>query len=567
MSDSRPQTPDTSQFLPRTASGVGSEQATLISGSQVLSFKDTEPKKPPKDAKFWLIFISLCTCLVLSALELSSVATALPTIANAFQSSQFVWVGSAYAMASTAFLPMSGGLAQSFGRRPTMLLCIALFALGSGISGGATSMNMLIAGRAVQGLGGGGIQSLTGIILADLVSLQERGVYAGLFGLTWSFAVAIGPVVGGSLASQGQWRWLFYLNLPLCAAAALLVLILLDLPTPKGAFRDKVFGLDWIGNIIVIGSSISCTLALTWGGVTAPWNSATVLAPLIIGLLGLVVFIIYEATLATNPLVPISLMTNRTGISGYLQTFVAGVLALSIAYFFPVFFQGCKGASPVMSGVYTLGTSALAPAAIISGIIVKKTGRYRLLMWVGWIFLLVGLGLMTTLRANSPVGDAIGYSVIVGIGIGIEYATTMYPIQAPLPVTQNAPALAFMWFLRSFAGVWGVTIGSTVVQNELVKRLPSDFTSTIPNGGAGLAYALIPELPLLSATLLTQVQEAFAGGMMVMWQVLLGIAALGLLSSIPMKGLPLTSSIDEDWAIKRAPNADTSSENIGFEQA
>lgn len=142
---------------------------------------NTAPSK--RDLKFWLIFGSMCICLSLSALELSSVSTALPTIANALHASQFTWVGSAYALASTAFLPMSGGLAQTFGRRPTILVTIALFALGSGICGGAKSMNMLIAGRAIQGFGGGGIQSLTGIVLADLVTLQERGVYAGLYGL------------------------------------------------------------------------------------------------------------------------------------------------------------------------------------------------------------------------------------------------------------------------------------------------------------------------------------------------------------------------------------------------
>lgn len=136
-----------------------------------------------RGAKFWLIFVSMCTCLSLSALELSSVSTVLPTIANALHASQFTWVGSAYALASTAFLPMSGGLAQTFGRRPAVLFAIGLFALGSGICGGANSMNMLTAGRAVQGFGGGGIQSLTGIILADLVTLQERGLYAGLYGL------------------------------------------------------------------------------------------------------------------------------------------------------------------------------------------------------------------------------------------------------------------------------------------------------------------------------------------------------------------------------------------------
>ncbi|KAF9236982.1 MFS general substrate transporter [Melanogaster broomeanus] len=509
MMESQPPTPQSNQSFSNKPLEPDLNQANLLNGSSSLSLKDAEPEKSPKDVKFWLVFISLCTCLILSALELSSVSTALPTIANVFHASQFVWVGSAYVMASTAFLPMSGGLAQSFGRRPTMLLSIALFAIGS--------------------LGGGGIQSLTAIILADLVSLQERGLYAGLFGLTWSLAVSIGPVVGGSLASQGQWRWLFYLNLPICAFAALLVFIFLDLPTPKDSFRDKIINLDWIGNMIIIGSSISCTLALTWGGVTAPWNSATVFAPLIIGLLGLVAFIVYEATLATNPLVPISLLTNWTGISGYLQAFVASVLALCVTYYFPVFFQGCKGASPVI------------------GLLVKKTGRYRPQIWVGWCILLVGLGLMSTLRANTSPAFAVGFLVIIGIGIGIEYTTMMYPIQAPLPVTQNAPALAFMWFLRSFAGVWGVTIGSTILQNELVKRLPSDFTSTIPDGGADLAYALIPELPLLQPQLLAEVEDAFAGGMMVIWQVLLGVAGLGLLCSLPMKGLPLTNTLDEQW--------------------
>lgn len=146
---------------------------------------DSQPNATPskKGLRFWLIFASMCICLCLSALELACVSTALPTIANDLHASQFTWVGSAFALASTAFLPMSGGLAQTFGRRPAILISIVLFALGSGICGLSNSMNMLIAGRTVQGLGGGGIQSLTAIILADLVTLQERGLYAGLYGV------------------------------------------------------------------------------------------------------------------------------------------------------------------------------------------------------------------------------------------------------------------------------------------------------------------------------------------------------------------------------------------------
>ena len=141
----------------------------------------TAPGK--KGLIFWLVFLSICVALFLSALELTAVSTTLPTIAHDLHATDFVWVGSAYALSSTAFMPMSGGIAQIFGRRPALLGALALFATGSGICGGASSMSMLIAGRTIQGLGGGGIQSLSAIIVADLVTLQERGLYAGLFGL------------------------------------------------------------------------------------------------------------------------------------------------------------------------------------------------------------------------------------------------------------------------------------------------------------------------------------------------------------------------------------------------
>lgn len=160
---------------------VRASSSDLENGGTTDVVSTAAPSK--KDLQFWVIFASMCTCLFLSALEISSVSTALPTIAHELRASQFVWVGSAYALSSTAFLPVSGGLAQAFGRRPAILISIGLFALGSGICGGANSMYMLISGRTVQGFGGGGIQSLTSIILADLVSLQERGVYVGLFGL------------------------------------------------------------------------------------------------------------------------------------------------------------------------------------------------------------------------------------------------------------------------------------------------------------------------------------------------------------------------------------------------
>ncbi|KAG8221194.1 MFS general substrate transporter [Butyriboletus roseoflavus] len=507
-----------------------------------------------KDLQFWLIFASMCTCLFLSALELSSVSTALPTIAHELRASQFVWVGSAYALSSTAFLPVSGGLAQAFGRRPAILTSICLFALGSGICGGANSMHMLIAGRTVQGLGGGGIQSLTSIILADLVSLQERGVYVGLFGLAWCLAASIGPVVGGSLASQGQWRWLFYLNLPISLIASLSVVLFLDLPTPSGNYRDKLWRMDWIGNLLVIASTVAYTIGLTWGGTTAPWDSATVLVPFVLGLVCFIVFVAYEATLAAHPLVPLALMANATSVSGYVQSFCISLNTLAVVYFFPVYFQACRGVSPVLSGIYTLSLCAFAPAAILAGLSVKATGRYRPQLWVAWAIVLIAMGLLsapTTDAMGTGIGTSVGYLVLLGFGTGALYVTTIYPIQAPLSVTQNAPALAWAWFLRSLAGVWGVTIGSAVLQNELSKTLPTSFIQSVPQVTANpTLYALIPELSTLPPYTRSEIQDAFARSLVALWRVLAVVCAVGGVASLFMKGLALSHTLDATWAVK-----------------
>ncbi|KAJ8518245.1 hypothetical protein ONZ45_g4681 [Pleurotus djamor] len=513
--------------------------------------KEPQSNAPEKGLGFWLIMLSLCITLFLYALELTAVSTALPTIALALHATEFIWVGSAYALSSTAILPMSGGLAQTFGRRPTLLLCILFFSIGSAICGAASNMNMMIAGRTVQGLGGGGIQALAYIVLADLVSLEERGVYTGIFGITFCTACFIGPVVGGSLASQGNWRWLFYLNLPICGLAATFVLVFMNLPTPPGSFSSKIRRLDWIGNFLIVASTTSCTIALTWGGVVAPWDSARVLVPLVLGLFGLALFVFYEAKWAEFPLIPWAVMSNRTSASGQISPDVLCGHHSPWLDFIPVFYQACKGRSPVASGVLLLGLSTLAPAFVLAGISVKRTLRYRPQMYIGWCFMMVGLGLLTTLDADSTKGKAVGFTVLLGVGIGLEYSTTVFPVQAPLPVTLNAPSLAFLLFVRSFATVWGVTIGSTVLQNELKKRL-SLLASQLPGStqGGSYAYSIIPVIPHLPSDLRDTVRFAFADSLRVFWQVLIGIAGLGLLSSFLMKGLPLSTQTDEQWHIK-----------------
>ncbi|KIO16030.1 hypothetical protein M407DRAFT_234031 [Tulasnella calospora MUT 4182] len=210
MSATLPQNKNLANIDDVPASGTATPDATL-NGERTNEWERPPPPPQPPAAKglrFWLVIVAMMVTTFLSAIDLTSVSTALPTIVQDLNGSEFAWVGSAFALGSTAMLPLVGGLAQIFGRRPVVLGSIAFFALGSGLCGGAKGMNMLIAGRAIQGVGGGGILAMAEIIVADLVPLSERGNYMGIFGAVWAVASAIGPPIGGAF-SQSNWRWLF----------------------------------------------------------------------------------------------------------------------------------------------------------------------------------------------------------------------------------------------------------------------------------------------------------------------------------------------------------------------
>ncbi|KAI0365458.1 Mfs1.1 [Pilatotrama ljubarskyi] len=503
-----------------------------------------------KGLRFWIILACLMAGTFFGVLEGYAVSTTLPTIVSDLHSDQFVWVASAYALASTAFLPLAGGLSEAFGRRQVILGALALFMLGSAISGAAQSMNMLIAGRAVHGAGTGGILTLAQIILSDIVTLKERGTYNGLFGLTWALGGGVGPVIGGALARHTKWRWLFYLNVPAGGVIAVLLLLFLQQPrhvTTRKSFREILQRLDWLGNTLVIGASCACVIGLTWGGVEFPWPSAQVLVPLCIGAATFVVWLVYELRFCAHPVVPFQLLSNRTSLSGYI--FIASFVNLELIYFLPVYYQACKDASPTASGIDLFGLCfSTGPISIIAGVSVAKTKGYRLQLWAAWCLVLVGLGLLSTLTEDSSRAASIGYQIIVGTGIGILYSATYFPVLAPLPVTANALALSFFVFLRNFAPIWGVTVGGVLLQNMLRSRLPAAVQEGLP-GLSNVAYAVIPLVRTMAQPEKDETRRAFAQSLAVLWRVLIGVAGMGLLASLPMRALPLHSQRDENWAV------------------
>ncbi|KAJ7726322.1 iron permease [Mycena maculata] len=336
-----------------------------------------QPKFAARSCAFWMCIIAIMVSQLLSALDLTA-------------------VGSGYALSSTAFIPLSGNLADVFGS-------ISLFAVGSALAGASQNMAMMIGARiSNSGVGGGGIITLTQIITADLVPLAERGLYQGLLGLVWCLASFIGPPIGGALSSDGTkaWRWLFYLNLPVSGVAFLLVVRAL-----------KFSKVDWVGNFIAIVGSGFSILGLTCGGIRYSWASAEVLAPLIVGLSLLVVFGVYQAKCSSS-----------------------------------------FGTSPIRSAVDFLpGSLFTTPFALFGAVSVSIFKKYRIVNWIGWTMSVIGYGLISTIREDTSIGNWVGYQIVAATGVGLIFSAPLFPLLPPLPRNRAASALALLSFTRSFA--------------------------------------------------------------------------------------------------------------------
>ncbi|KAI0352489.1 iron permease [Trametes cingulata] len=562
-----------------------------LTDSTVLSQNELVPKRQPKSSLFWLTFLSILVCIFLTALDLTAVPTALPTITNDLHGGdKFIWIGSAYGLASSAVLLLSGRLADIFGRKPVLLTSIAVFASGSAVAGASQNMGMLIAARVVQGVAGGSLLNVSEIVISDLVPLAERGIYQGMIVLAYAVASGVGPVIGASLSQNASWRWLFYLNLPLTGLAFALVSTFLRVRSPRGSICHKLLRVDWIGNSLMAAGSTLALLGLTWGGIQYPWDSAHVLAPLAIGFVIMAAFFVYEIYVPEELTLPLEVIANRTSVAGcaksplcavllranriyecgFLATFVHGITSIAAIYYLPTYFQACFVASPLRSSVQTLPTAlVMPPFSLLCGFVVKATRTYRPINVVGWILSIIGFGLLSLLQADSAAPQWIGFQFLMSAGTGIIYASTVFAVLAPLPVSRNAAALGFFMFCRTFAQTWGITISGTILQNQLKSQLPPAFTAQFPSG-VEIAYAAIPLIPTLDEPLRTEVREAFAGSMTIIWKTMVGLCGAGILTLFLLKEVPMVTHTDEAYGLRedlRSSATDAASVQVGISKS
>ncbi|KAI1293333.1 major facilitator superfamily domain-containing protein [Xylaria venustula] len=531
------------------ASGPGSDSKNDEKVVSTTSFKP--------NGRFWAIIFTCATIGLLSALENTVVTTALPQIATELHlDADYVWVTNIFFLTGAAVQPLFGQLANIYGRRWITIIIVAFFTLGSGIAGGAHNGATLIAGRAVQGVGAGGIYIIIDIIVSDLVPLRQRGNYTAVILTIYTIGLALGPFVGGEIIATTTWRWVFWVNLPIGGAALIMVFLFLHVKHDRSqTVIQKLIRIDYIGNAILIASTFAILYALTYGGTVFAWSSGRIIAPLVIGFAGFALFGWYE-TKVKEPVMPPELFKNRTTVIIFGATFFNSLLLYWVTFFLPVYFQATLLASAARAGVLLLPSILFGiPGAIVAVLALTKWGKYKPIHLTGFAVSLIGLGIFTLLDQNSSLAVIVIFQAVYAIGGGLVLNTLLPAVQAQMPEDYQAAVTAAWAFVRSFGSIWGVAVPSAIFNNRfsqlLAQRITDPEVKTVFDGGNNAyehAYAdFIRSLPYQTQP---QVVSVYSDTLHFMWRISLAFAAVNSLIIIFEKQVPLRTELETEYGME-----------------
>ncbi|KAF5245836.1 hypothetical protein FAUST_1623 [Fusarium austroamericanum] len=492
------------------------------------------------------VMASLCACVFLAALEVTIVSTALPTIAAHFASdSGYTWIGTSFVLAHTASTPSWGKISDIWGRKPILLIANVIFFAGSLLCALVDDLAIFIAGRAIQGLGAAGMQTLVNICIGDMFSQRDRGLYYGLTSIVWAVASGVGPILGGAFTVRLSWRWCFWINLPITVAVFFLLVLTLRLPSPNTPVWAGLKAIDWPGSFLIVGGTLMLLLGLYLGGVYEPWNSATVVCLIVFGIITALLFVWNEWKLAEYPVIPVHLFKTWSSSAAYAVTFFHAFVFMGVAYYFPLYFQAVLLASPLRSGIYLLPfILSISISAAITGIYIQFSGKYLLVSRAGLALMTLGMGLMMNLGMDLNWAKMITFQLLTGIGVGMNFEGPLLSVQAVVPHEDVAAATTSMGFTRTIATAISVVIGSVLFQNEmkgenkaLLGALGPELARMFDGASASANIDLINTLPAESQLI---VRAAFFHSLDKMWILYTAFSSGGLLLSFFMKAQHLS---------------------------
>lgn len=495
----------------------------------------TQPTRTKRE--IYIAMSGLMLGMLLAMLDNLIVSTALPTIVGDLGGlAHLSWVVTAYALATAAATPIWGKLGDIYGRKGMFMTAIVIFLAGSALAGVSQSMGELIAFRAVQGVGAGGLMVGAMAILGDLVPPRERGRYQALIGGMMPVAFIGGPLLGGLLTDNLSWRWAFYINIPLGAAALLVTALVMKIPATRLKAR-----IDYVGATLLTVGVVALTLVASWGGTQYAWGSATIITLAVVAVAALAGFVFAERRVA-EPILPPRMFRDRNFAVAQLLSFLVGAVMFGAMNFLPQYLQDVEGVSSTASGMVLLPLMfGMLGVMLATGQITTRTGHYRSFPILGGLFMTAGLLVLTVLDVGTPLILASGLTAVLGLGMGFMMQNTLLITQNSVELRDMGAASGSVSLFRTIGGSLGIALLGSVFTGRVTDTLTGRLGAAgqkLVDGGAQLPPAAVRRLP-------DPIRDAFETAIVHgLHGVLIGGAALAaaafaaawLIRAVPLRG-------------------------------
>ena len=479
-----------------------------------------------------LALAAVAATLLFASLGQTIVSTAMPImVADLGGMDHLTWVITAYLLASTIGAPVAGKLSDLYGRKAVLQVAIGIFLAGSVICGFASTMGLVIAGRAIQGLGAGALIVTSMAVVGDLLPARQRGQAQGLMGAAFGVSTVVGPLLGGFIVQHWSWHWIFFVNFPVGAIA--FVILGMSLPSRSDRRRQSI---DYAGAALLATLLASAVLVANMGGTVLGWTDPALLALVGLALVALVGFVAVERR-APEPILPPTLFTINAFLVVNAVGFLVGMAMFGTITFLPLFLQVAKGISPTQSGLFLVPMmGGLILASTVAGRIMSKTGRYRLLPIASTALLALAMLAMTTLSPQSPLWLVACTMVAVGLGLGPVFSVGVAAIQNAVPVSMIGIGTASANMFRLIGGALGTAGFGAIFSAGLARQLDGQLPEDMEGGLGGMGAEMIARLP---AALQLQVMEGFSAALHPVFWIAAAAAALACALSVLLREQPM----------------------------